>query len=343
MLFFLQILGGLVLSLLVLFAAGCLYVFSKYGKYLKLDDLTSKEEPLLIHLNEELEPSWLNEKKVVTTIDKLKSLGFERGKAYSIYEMPSFSLLVFFKSPMVAVLYHHDVVGNWYDLVVQAADGTEYTITNAAIGDNIKKRPDKKMKYLPQANFEKLLNSIDKVIANNGPFDEIDPDNIRELIETSYKKDIAFRLRNGGLSFEEFEAEIKNSSIKSTAKEIETGYIDCKFQELEQWHCAALEEYRVKENIDEEKFYDIQHRLLIIPFKSNPIAFVHYLAEQCFLSNSQEEQFLKVAEQHKDVGELFSQIIETLSPGIRPKFLKSLDYPLPLKIFEISERMFHQH
>ena len=201
-------------------------------------------------------------------------------------------------------------------------------------------RPEAIKEFLPQASIAEIHTKAERLVNSIGNnFADIKANNFREYFESAYKKDMAFKVRKGGVSFEEFVATANEAPFNSKVEKIKEGFTEVKEQELGQWHKAALEEYLVSENMDEEKFYDIEYQFLIIPFKSHPPAFVKYLAGQCCITGEQEEQLMKMADKVDDVNILFDRINEMLSPDLRPVFVKDIDYPLPIRLFKISQKM----
>ena len=140
----LQILGGIVVAVLLFFLVVYIYNRIKYGKYLDLD---TNQEPLAIHLNEELSPEWLEYNQPQQAIQELGELGFATGKPYSIFEMSGYQLHSFFKDSIVAVVYWHDVIGCWVDMVAEEVNGKEFTFSNAPMGSGIDTRPECEKKF----------------------------------------------------------------------------------------------------------------------------------------------------------------------------------------------------
>lgn len=357
---YLALLGGYLLFIIMVAApvAAFVYLENKWRlrKFLKSDNTVSSGAPLHIHLNEEIEPDWVNKKPIKAFIAELEKLGYQRGKSYSIFGRDDFSLLVFYKAPLVAVLYTHNAAGNWVEIGADEIDGNEYAFINAPRVGQFETRPEAINEYLPQASIAEIHTKAERLVNSIGnDFVDINADNFRECFESASKKSRAFTVRKGGVSIEEFVAVAnelpfnnKFAEFVYTANElpfnskdeqIKEGFTEYKKHELDQWHEAALEEYRVSENIDKDKFYDIGPKLFIIPFKSHSPAVVQYLAGQGFITDKQEEQLMKVAEKVDDVNILFDRINEMLSPDLRPDFVKDIDYPLPIRLFKKSQKM----
>jgi len=334
---FLQIVGGFIIAVILLGVAVFIYFKIKFGKYLGAD---TDQPPLYIHLNEDIDPDWLNAPAVKKTAKELSELGFTPGKPYFIHEMDGYQLQAFYKAPVVAVMYWHDVAGCWVDMVIEEIDGIEYTASNAPMGGEMSERPECVKAFDAKAKVVDLSNNIEAIIKeSNKSFVEVNSENFRSYFESAFKKDIAWKNRKGGISYEEFIATEKEVSFNNSKEVIEEAFIDTKESELHQWHDAALKEYRDKENIEEDDFYDIEHRMLIVPFKSNGKAFIRYLSNYCFVNERQEEPLAKVYGNETDMQKLFNKVNDLLSPDLRASFVMDIDYPLPIKLYKLSDKM----
>ena len=306
-------------------------------------DADDNQTPLHIHLNEDVSPDWLNKSTVKESAQALERLGFSAGKHYFIYEMDGYKLQAFYKAPVIAVLYWHDVAGCWVDLAVEEVDGIEYTESNAPMGGEMGLRPDTRKSFKKNATITELNESINRIIeASNKAFVEIDSTNFREYFEAAFKKDIYWKNRNGGISYDEFVAIEKGTSFNSSKKTIEEAFIELKEQELFQWHEAALEEYRLTEGIDDETFYEKECQMLAVPYTTSATAFINYLTQQCFINENQQAHLINMYAKETDMLKLFDKLNELLSPELRASFIKDVDYPLPIKLFRISRKMFQQ-
>jgi len=334
---FLQIVGGFIIAVVILGIAVFVYFKIKFGKYLNAN---TDQPPLHIHLNEDIDPDWLNTPDVKKTSKELAESGFSSGKAYFIHEMDGYQLQVFYKAPVVAVMYWHDLAGCWVDMAIEEIDGTEYTISNAPMGGEMSERPECEKTFDATAKVSDLSSRIGTIIKDsNKNFVEVTNDNFRTYFESAFKKDIAWKNRNGGISYEEFIATEKETSLKSSKKDIEEAFIATKEGELYQWHEAALKEYCDIEKIKEDDFYDMEHTLLAVPFTSSASAFIRYLSNYCFVNEKQEEQLTKAYASETDMHKLFNKINELLSPDLRASFVMDIEYPLPIKLYKLSEKM----
>jgi len=337
--FLLQFIGGIVVFVLIVILMGYLFFRIKFGKFLHSG---IESEPMILHLTEDLAPSWLEKPEVKNTVAALEGLGFEKGVTYTIYEKPEYLLLSFFKSGTVAaVVYWHDIAGCWIDLVADEEEGLEYTVSNAPYGSEMKSRPECRKYYLKGESPGALVSKLEGVLESLGKqLKPISTDTFRDAFEGAYKKDMAWKHRNGGLSYEEFLSSVdKDSSFKVKDKHKEEAFIEMKQRELDNWREAALEEYRKSEGIKQEDFYELDSTLLVVPFTTDARAFLRYLNDWEFVSDSNLEPYSERFKGDGDIYNVFETINSCLSPDLRAEYLTNVDFPLDQKIYKISSKM----
>lgn len=333
----LQIIGGIVLTVVVIALLTYLYFRVKFGKYLYADD---SREPLSINLNEDVSPEWLSDKKAKALVNELEDLGYRSGPAYSIYEMENVYLQPFFKKPLIAVVYWHKSAGSWVDIVTDVTGNKEYTFSNAPMGGGMEQRPECNKLFRPTASVSELHLLAEDVVKNaKEEFRIVDENNFREYFESFYKKDITWKNRKGGITFDEFTKAEKEAPFSSSKKNIEKAFIQFKVDELDQWHEAALEEYRRSQNINEEDFYELEYKLIIVPFTSYATAYLEYLEERGFIKENQLKKLANVHSKETDMQILFDKINNLLSPKLRAKEVGKYSFPLELKIYRLSDQM----
>lgn len=333
----LQIIGGVVLALAVFVLLIYIYFRVKLGKFFGAD---VNQEPLSIHLNEDVSPEWLDDKKAKYLIEELGALGYKSGVAYSIFEMKDCLLQPFFKGELVAVVYCHKLAGCWVDIVIDEKGKTEYTFSSAPMGGGMEHRPECKKTFLPESGVSDLHALAVDIIKNSGTeLSYVGESDFREYFENTYRKDIAWKNRKGGITFEEFLKTEKEVSFSSSSKNIELAFIQTKVNELEQWHETAIEEYRRSNEITEENFYELEYKLFIVPFASNSKAFLEYLEDKGFINESQLGKLVKAYSEETDIQALFNKINNLLSPNLRSTLIGECTFPLELKIFQLSEEM----
>ena len=334
---FLQIIGVLALGVVVVIVAIYLYIRISLGKYAKVD--TEKDAtPLLIHLNEDVIANWTKEKNAKALEDELLDLGFEAGKAYSIVEMDGMLLKAFFHTNYCAVLYKHDIAGVWVDMVANGVDGIEYTVSNAPMGGGMD-TPSYAQKHLLlnlplNTLFAKLVE-----ITSDKPLDSFNPDNFREYFELSYKREMKWRSKNGGISLEEFVRIAEAEGKKFKDSDILEAYRETKQKELMRWHNAAILEYKQKENIPENDCHDIMDFLFIVPIQTDAVAFIRYLEDVYFLSEEQADKFEdRYNDEEIEPQVLFQRINESLSTSLRAVKKGDSDYPIEIDIYEMPKK-----
>ena len=79
--------------------------------------------------------------------------------------------------------------------------------------------------------------------------------------------------------------------------------------------------------------------MLAVPFATNAVAFLRYLCQQGFITDAQQEKLLKVYSNETDITGLFDKLNSLLSPELRANFVKDIDYPLPIKLYKLSDAM----
>lgn len=333
----LEIIGGIVLVIVLIVAAGYLFFKFKFGKYLNAE---SSPEPFTIHLVEDISPEWQEKSEVANAIESLKSIGFEQGIAYTIHEMEGVLLQSFFKPSIVAVVYWHKVAGCWVDLVVKDKSGNEYTFSNAKMGGGIEARPECKKLLNANADIGELYSSLQSTIDSiEDELVEINSSEFREYFESTYKKDMAWKQRKGGLSYDEFMKEAQDAPFKTKGSDKQEAFIQTKETEIFQWEDAAFEEFCKKNNLNDDAFYELEHKLLIVPFTSNASAYLRYLEHKGFINENQKNKLEKVYSRESDIFNLFDKLNNLLSPELRANFEETYDFPLDLKIFRMSDKM----
>ena len=310
------------------------YIFLKikFGKWLKLD-ADQNHTPLRIHLNEDFVAKWMEEKPGAEADEHLKALGFIRGKSYVVPEMPDLKLTAYFKAPLVGIVYKHEVAGVWVDLAAEY-DGIEQTVTNAPLGSATENRPEKQVRWLKDKTIAELYETLNAQLNQDANYVVADEGNFREYFESSYRKDMAFRARNGGMSHEEFLHHVDELGKNYSNQELDQAFVDAKLQEIEQWSETALEEFlENKSDEDKERFYAAADNYLIVPFTSHPEAFLSYLEDLGFIDDDAVEALAKKFSTEKDLFFLFDLLNAGRSPELRAKQVGESDYPLNLKIF----------
>ncbi|MES9990929.1 MAG: hypothetical protein ABW098_03185 [Candidatus Thiodiazotropha sp.] len=334
----LEIIGGIVLCLLFIAATIYIYYRIKFGKLFNLD--TSDLEPLTVHLNEDISPDWINKEKPKASLSELESIGYIKGKPYSVYETDDCFLMHLHQEQYCAVACTHPIAGFWVDIVIEEVNGKQYTFTSCPLGEGLDMRPDSEKKFLPKASASELHSLARDLVDNKDrQFKDLSAVDFREYFEESHRKDMMWKNRKGGISFEEFQKVEHLAKFRTKKKKIGEAFKQLKLDELNQWHEVALEDYRKEHNISEEDWYDIEYRMFIVPFHTYAPAFVEYLQEQDFLKESDISKLQTTLSNNTEIPVLFESINARLSPELRSTLVAESTFPLQLNIYKLSEKM----
>jgi hypothetical protein len=337
---FLQVVGSLALGIIIIIVGLYLYIRIKLGKYANVD--SSKDmTPLLIHLNEEIMPKWISKKNAQNIEKELINLGFIPDKAYNVVEIDGMQLRAFFNTPYTAIMYTHPIAGLWVDMVASIEDGKEYTVTNAPMGGEMDTPPNTEKHFLKDLTVSKLYSKLQEVVGSQ-PVKALDSISFRDYFENAYKREMQWKNKNGGVSFEEFMRVVENDPKKYNEKEIIEAFTETKRKELLKWHDGALEEYKIKENIPENDCYDIFEYLFIIPSKTDTIGFIRYLGDVYYITDEQAKKFEQKYSETKnlDIRTLFKEINESFSTELRAVKKSNIDYPIDIEIYKMPKRKY---
>ena len=337
---FLQIIGGIFVFLLL--AAVIIYftIKIKFGKWLKAAIAAENATPLTIHINKDLFPEWVEEKKAQQLVKVFVANGFRSSEAYTVPEMDGVKLLSFYKEAYIAVLYTHPVAGLWVDLVAMYDDsGSGITVTDMPMGAEINTRPEMEKVVMKGASIDEMLEQL-YTLTSEHTLKFTHEDDFRSLFEDAYKKDIQWRNRNGGISYEEFLSVAQEMKEKHSDEQIKEAFLETKSQELEQWHHSVVEQYLELNKLDDDdEKIDIAWNSVIVPSNTDPVSYAYYLKQNGFINDSVNLE--KLAGHFKgeaNIQMIFDRLNKNLSPDLRAKKAGSFDHPLPTDLYLLSER-----
>ena len=334
MMLVLQIIGGIVVGIIALIIIGYAYFRIRYGKW--VDYLANDTEPLQIHLNEDFSPDWREERKVATLVDALKANGFELGKAYNVVEMDEVNVQSMFMPPLLATVWTHSLIDPWVDISFDDEDtGIEYNVSNASMGETINSRPDVHKTYLKGAGIGALLD-VAKEQSSDMKCKLINDRNFRETVEESYRRDMAWRCNEGGLSFEEFVATAKTDPKTYNESQIREGYIELKLAELHRWHEAALERLGELESGFQQSICEGGKTVFFVPKSGEVEAFIRYIEEHGVVDEQQAKAMVKAFSGQSDLQMVVQRIFHGLSADLRPRKVKDIDFPVSAELYEIQ-------
>jgi len=324
MLTFLQYVGGFILAIIILLFIGYLYLKMKFGKLLGAN---SDNVPLMLHLNEELViPRWLEKAKAINLIEQLENLGFEKGKAYRILEMHDVSLFSLFNKGYTAVIYTHPTMGLWTDIVFETKDEYHYTASNAPMGGELSSSPNDIKIFEPSSSAKELFSIIREQTQDKQAI-FVSNENFRAFFEKAYKRDMAWKSSQGGISREEFDKIAKNSKIKITTENSEKAFIETKKQELDDWSLYGIVEF-----LKDKDEGDFKGDLFIVPENTHPCAFIEYMEEQEMIEYEQSEKLCKILK-GESIESIFETINSALSLELRANKIGEISYPVNANVY----------
>ncbi len=334
---FLQILGGVLLTLVVIVALAIWFIKRKLKQFLQAP---SQTDPIIIHLNEDLGADWLSDKSAKAYIEYLISEGFTPGTAYEIFELPDFRLIPYFSGPLIAVIYHHASLGVFIDIACETENGDEFTFSNAPFAGALDSRPNQHKDVDSSYSIDMLHNKAQELLQESSEsFRIINEGEFRTYFENAYKQDQAWKARRGGITFKEFVKIAQQTGEKVNAEQMKEAFILTKEQELYQWQEAGLEHYQKQANISDEEFERDSHRLIFVPYTTSAKAFCSYLLDRGFINEKQQEKIEKVYAGETDIIRLFEKLNDLLSPEIRAALVSESDFPLKAKIYRLHQSM----
>lgn len=333
MMLFLQIIGGIVVGIIALILLGYAYFRMRYGKW--VDHLAHDTEPLQIHLNEDFSPDWREAPKVARYIESLKASGFETGKAYNIVELDGVNVQSLFMPPFRATVWTHPMVDPWVDISFDNEEsGIEYDVSNAQLGETINSRPETNKTYMKEASVPELL-EVAREQAGDMKCRLVNDGNFRETVEESYRKDMAWRCNQGGLTFEEFVATAQADPKNFNEEHVREAFVETKLTELHRWHEAAVERLNELESGFTQSLCDSDKAVFMVPKDGEVEAFIRYIEHCGVIDEHQAEAMVKAFAGQSDLQMVVRRIFHGLSADLRPRKIKDIDFPISAELYEI--------
>lgn len=331
---FLQIFGALVLVVVIL-AVAAYFHFRKQIRQLMEMGGEDHTVPLLIHLNVDPMPEWLEEPSIEARLLEIEALGFERRSAYVIPELQAMELQAFAKAPCLACLGHHTVAGTWFEMIAEDEEGRIYSVSNVNMGGEIDTDPNNvKIILNPSASPEQIDRAMAEAIRDAACVD-LSRRDFREQYEQGYKKEMGWKMGQGGITYEEVRKVAENSGEAYDDETLEEAFLEAKENELQQWHDAAIHEFLAAQDIDEAQFYEQEERHLIVPSKGDPVTFIRYLGNCGFINDEHVERYEQAYGSEQEIPALFANINDSLSPSLRAEAKGTVRYPLDITIYKM--------
>lgn len=297
--------------------------------------------PSVIHLNEDLEPDWVEEPDIREMVEDLEKLGFVCGRCYTIPEMSDVRVAGLFhsKDGICCALCRHPQVGDWMDMVVQYQDGGELTVTNAPIGHEIDYRPEVKKLFLEGANGQALFAALKRNMESK-PLSPVTQDNFRDVFETAYQKDMAWRNQRGGITKEEVRRVARSMGQDFTDDQIESATGEIKHQEIHERHEECLDQLIKETTMSVAQWigYEEAGEVLFVSESFDPESFADYMAELMDMTDDEAEKVKRLARREDSATKIFKTVNNALSPGLRAEKIGSVSEPVQADAYFVPFR-----
>ncbi|MFH1116120.1 MAG: hypothetical protein V1792_19580 [Pseudomonadota bacterium] len=292
-------------------------------------------QPSEINLVEEPSPAWMEKPGVQSMVKELDRLGFIRGRAYGIEEMPQVRLCSFFTADPAAacVLYEHDQAGNWADLVLKYEDGTDITITNAPAGEDIDTRPDSTKVFPKDATLAELCRELDRRLESKAVLAIRDAD-FKQTFEEAYRKDMEWRNKRGGITEEEVRRIAAKEDGEYDDSDIAEAMLRIKSGELLQLHEDCIGNF-LRQNPGSAR--DDGHGLFVVSDQLDAACYVGYLAEYLDLPDDLLERLERLSKVTRSAKALFMKANGELPRRLRAQKVGSVGSPIDADIYRAPE------
>lgn len=336
-----QILGVVFMLILIGILVGGLILWRKFVRpireILQKGDIP-QSPPYKIHLNEDLNPEWVESEETIEIVERLAQLGFEKGKGYTIKEMEGVQLMPFFhpKEGIVSVLYDHPLAGIWIDFHLEYEDNTTLTVSNAPSGGELDNPPYATKIFKKTDNIYELYNTLKEFIEDK-PIRYIDQSEFRENMEADYERNMQWRYQKGGVSTEEVKRLALEAGIEMDEADFQEGLKRIKTNELLSWHAECLKTFFRESGMDSSTRDNMEDYLFIVSDLMEPEYFFDYLIDYMDFSDSQYHQFMAMAKDAESSSGLFQKINDSLSKELRAVHAGSVSTPINADIYRAPE------
>lgn len=273
----LKIVGGIALVLgagVVLVVLYFLWKFRGLLKYLG----QSFPTPSTISLVADDDAAWTRKSRAAGELAELAGLGWVRGPAYTITEMPGVGVVSLHHPGLGAhgCYYDHSVAGNWVDFCADLADGTELTVGNPAQGSEMENRPGTRKALLPGTAIPEVHARLLEELAGQ-TLKPYRPDDFKAEFEGAYARDMAWRNAKGGTSEEEFLRIARNRPEEFTEEQLRDAFRETKKQEIERWSEETLEAFARTTTLPVAEWTRYEDRMFILRDNFHAHGFLLYL------------------------------------------------------------------
>lgn len=324
----LQIMGGIFLFIIIAIVAVILYFKSKWRRLADQFSRSNILTPFRIHVVPDVSPDWLEEKAADNAISAFHSLGFADAGPFRIKEMPMVKLfgLIHTQEQIMAVVYKHESLGVWSDIVVEYENGEEFTVSNAPMGEELDTRPN------VQKLFDKTWDEIQlfKIAMQErkpGPYKSASAEDFPMIFEKGYAKDMAWRNRRGTTK-EEIRRVAGNMDIQINKHHIDEAYTVSQEETMERLNEECIQQFVATTAMSVSEWEKIRDRIFTIHENIPPNMLPEYVDAYIGFSDDQIETMESLIDPDIPVCELFREINEKLPDDLKSRKVGEVSKPV---------------
>ena len=341
--FFLQILGGLCLGviLLILLLIGGWWVLKRRIRQAieGLGDLRYQITPARLHLRRQEQVEWKDPAAVTAIVEALRGEGFQEAGVYVPDEMDYLRIHALAHPAHAAygVVYEHDKAGVWIDLWSKYENGDGITYTTAPQGQEIESPPGQAKVYEvggdPAALFRRLV--------AERPTSGLIPtpaDGFVQMFERSYAESMDWRNARGGPS----EEEIRRVAIASGEEVTDEMVAECRAQNLEQAIVGLQEALRERfldtTTLSAREWEEIEDRLTFVFDLMTPTHIAGLFTEEIEW-NDEGEPIFPGSVTGRPARIMFERLNERLPEERRYRKIGELNKPVDTDVYVAPEEV----
>ena len=327
---------GLVFLIIIITLFLAFFLIRRFWKRLdgSLDGFSSP--PSRIHLTEDLHPDWLNTENAASLVYTFKDLGFTPGTPYTPMEIPELKLCSFYlpEKKMFGVIYDHETVRMWTELMVLYEDGNDISLSNAQAGEEFDHRPESLKVFRVNYDLTALFREICARVEDK-PAIEVTDDNFTAEYEKSYAREMDWHNGRGGLTMDEVRRIAEKSGMDVEELDLETTHQEIKHGELARWHKECLERFAKETDMPVSEWLNREDNYVIVSNLIQPQLFTEYLESFLCVTDEELEMFRIWAGGFEDSPALFEKINDYLPEDRKAVKVGDVSVPIPAKIYHI--------
>lgn len=299
---FLQVLGAIFLTLVLLVVGAFFYIRGRIRRGLKefaegleeLAEIGDAETPVRIHLRRRELLEWNDAATVEEQAAALRGLGFQDAGRYEVPEIAALRLeaLTQPETSVYGVVYEHDRAGIWIDLVSRYEDGTSVTYASTGQGGGLDQRPGHSVTRhdgMPAAELYRRL-----LAERPGrPLSAVSEAAFPRAFEQAYADSIDWRNSRGGPTDEELRAVAAASGRPLSEETLELLREQMRAKALAGLEASLRERFLEETAMPAAEWEEIRERVVFIHDRMTregvAETFTTWTAEECGEEEEDEE------------------------------------------------------